>query len=68
MRKSRAHEMAHLAAAGGLATGPYYEYQQGPDSKQYAVGGHVNIDTSPEFARGNDYEGSQNSLCCNGSC
>ena len=43
----RAHEMAHLAAAGGLATGPYYEYQQGPDSKQYAVGGHVNIDTSP---------------------
>ena len=43
----RAHEMAHLAAAGGLATGPYYEYQQGPDSKQYVVGGHVNIDTSP---------------------
>jgi hypothetical protein len=43
----RAHEMAHMAAAGGLATGPYYEYQQGPDSKQYAVGGHVNIDTSP---------------------
>lgn len=43
----RAHEAAHKAAAGGLANGgPSYEYQRGPDGKNYAVGGHVNIDTS----------------------
>ncbi len=42
------HEAAHLAAAGSLArSGPKYEYTKGPDGKQYAVGGHVDIDTSP---------------------
>ncbi len=40
--------MAHLAAAGPYAIGgPSYEYQKGPDGQRYAVGGHVNIDTSP---------------------
>ena len=43
----RAHEQAHVAAAGGLAGSPTYEYQNGPDGKRYAVGGHVHIDTSP---------------------
>lgn len=44
----RAHEMAHLAAAGSLARGgPTYVYQTGPDGKSYAVGGSVKIDTSP---------------------
>lgn len=44
----RAHEAAHLAAAGGIATsGASFEYQQGPDGVRYAVGGEVNIDTSP---------------------
>lgn len=44
----RAHEQAHLAAAGGLATGgASYVYQTGPDGKRYAVGGEVGIDTSP---------------------
>ncbi len=44
----KAHEAAHLAAAGGLAKGgPKFDYQTGPDGKQYAVGGHVEIDTSP---------------------
>lgn len=44
----RAHEQAHLAAAAGLAMGgPNYEYQTGPDGKQYAIGGDVKIDTSP---------------------
>lgn len=43
----RAHENAHLAAAGGFAKGGIkYEYQRGPDNQQYAVGGHVEIDTS----------------------
>lgn len=41
------HEAAHLAAAGSLArSGPKYEYTKGPDGKHYAVGGHVDIDTS----------------------
>lgn len=44
----RQHEMAHLSAAGGLATsGPSYTYQRGPNGVNYAVGGEVNIDTSP---------------------
>lgn len=44
----RAHEAAHLAAAGGIATsGASFEYQQGPDGIRYAIGGEVNIDTSP---------------------
>lgn len=46
--KVRQHEMAHLAAAGGLATsGPTYTYQRGPNGVNYAVGGEVNINTSP---------------------
>ena len=44
----RAHESAHLAAAGQYSSGSaHYEYQKGPDGKQYAIGGHVSIDTSP---------------------
>lgn len=47
-REVRAHEQAHVAAAGGLAQGgPSYTYQYGPDGQAYAVGGEVNIDTSP---------------------
>jgi hypothetical protein len=43
----RAHEAAHLAAAGSLAIGgAQYSYQSGPDGKQYAIGGQVNLDTS----------------------
>jgi hypothetical protein len=42
------HEQAHVAAGGGVVRGgPTYEYQTGPDGKQYAVGGEVSIDTSP---------------------
>ena len=43
----RAHEAAHLGAAGGLAvSGASYTYATGPDGQKYAVGGEVNIDTS----------------------
>lgn len=43
----RAHEMAHLAAAGGIATGgASYTYQRGPDGRMYAVGGEVPISVS----------------------
>jgi hypothetical protein len=44
----RAHEAAHLAAAGGIAIGgAHFEYQQGPDGLRYAVSGEVSIDSSP---------------------
>jgi len=47
-RKVRAHEQAHLAAAGPYArSGARYEYQEGPDRRRYAVGGEVSIDASP---------------------
>ncbi|NHR04019.1 hypothetical protein HA052_02305 [Chromobacterium haemolyticum] len=40
----RQHEQAHLAAGGALAGGgATYSYQQGPDGKQYAIGGEVGI-------------------------
>lgn len=46
-REVRAHEMAHLAAAGGLAmSGASFTYQRGPDGASYAIGGEVQIDTS----------------------
>lgn len=46
-REVRAHEQAHLAAAGGYASGgPTYTYQTGPDGVRYAIGGEVSIDTS----------------------
>lgn len=41
----RAHEAAHLSAAGGLAaSGASFQFTQGPDGKLYAVGGEVKID------------------------
>jgi len=43
-REVRAHEQAHLSAAGYLATGgPNYDYKTGPDGKQYASGGETPI-------------------------
>lgn len=46
-REVRQHEMAHLAASGGLATsGAIYSFQRGPDGQSYAVGGEVHIDVS----------------------
>ncbi|MEW6427249.1 MAG: putative metalloprotease CJM1_0395 family protein [Thermodesulfobacteriota bacterium] len=45
----KAHEMAHLAAAGAYARGgASFQYQNGPDGRQYAVGGEVSIDTGRE--------------------
>lgn len=43
----RAHEMAHLSAAGQYAKGMNFSYQTGPDGKRYAIGGEVGIDSSP---------------------
>src|SRR6056297_2625701 len=46
-REVRAHEAAHQAAAGSYAGPIQYEFQRGPDGRRYAVGGSVQIDTSP---------------------
>lgn len=44
----RAHEQAHLAAAGGYAKGgASFTYERGPDGQLYATAGEVGIDTSP---------------------
>ncbi|GMR08761.1 MAG: hypothetical protein BMS9Abin26_1768 [Gammaproteobacteria bacterium] len=43
----RAHEAAHLAAAGRYATGgASFSYTRGPDGQTYATGGEVGIDAS----------------------
>jgi len=43
----KAHEQAHMAAAGQIAaSAPQYQYEKGPDGKMYAVSGEVNIKIS----------------------
>jgi len=42
-REVRAHEAAHLAAAGILGSGVEYTYELGPDGRLYAVAGKVRI-------------------------
>lgn len=45
----RAHEQAHLAAAGQYARGgASFSFERGPDGSSYAVGGQVGIDLSRE--------------------
>jgi hypothetical protein len=43
----RAHENAHIAAGGGLVRGKSLSYSKGPDGREYAIGGEVQIDMSP---------------------
>lgn len=38
------HEQAHAAIGGQYASSPSYSYETGPDGKQYAVEGEVQID------------------------
>ena len=45
-REVRAHEAAHQAAGGGAVGGASYSYQQGPDGRNYAIGGEVSVDLS----------------------
>lgn len=48
-RAVRAHEQAHMAAAGGLVRGGVsLSYENGADGRRYAVGGEVSIDISKE--------------------
>ena len=47
-REVRAHEQAHIAAGGQhVSGGASFTYQAGPDGRQYAIGGAVQIDTTP---------------------
>jgi hypothetical protein len=44
----RAHEAAHVAAAGQYVRGgASFSYRTGPDGKRYAIAGEVGIDASP---------------------
>ena len=45
-REVRAHEAAHKAVGGGHVGGASYTYQQGPDGRQYAIGGEVSVNMS----------------------
>lgn len=46
-REVKAHEQAHISGGGSyVRSGAQYEYEKGPDGKNYAVGGEVQIDTS----------------------
>lgn len=48
-REVKTHEQQHAAIGGSYVRGgPSYDYQQGPDGQRYAVGGHVDLDTSKE--------------------
>ena len=55
----RRHEQAHAAAGGSYAGSPSFEYERGSDGRLYAVGGHVQIDTS---AIPNDPEATERKL------
>lgn len=46
-REVRAHEQAHAAVAGQYGGSPTYSFVRGPDGVSYAVGGSVDVDTSP---------------------
>ena len=47
-REVRAHEQAHIAAGGQYVSGgASFSYQTGPDGRQYAIGGSVQIDSAP---------------------
>jgi hypothetical protein len=46
-RQVRAHEAAHLGAAGRFArSGANFTFQRGPNGVSYAIGGEVSLDTS----------------------
>lgn len=47
-REVRQHEQAHVSAGGAhVSGGATLSYETGPESRRYAVGGEVQIDTSP---------------------
>ncbi len=51
-RHVRQHEAAHAGAGGALAGAPHFDYETGPDGRQYAIGGEVPIKI-PSISGGN---------------
>lgn len=47
-KEVRAHEQAHATVGGQYAGAPSYEFEVGPNGRQYAVSGEVSIDISKE--------------------
>lgn len=48
-REVRAHEAAHIFVGRQyVVSGPSYTYQQGPNGRNYAIGGEVQLDVSAE--------------------
>ena len=48
-RAVRQHEQTHASVGGQYVQGvPVYTYTTGPDGKQYATGGEISVDLSPE--------------------
>ncbi|EWH11562.1 hypothetical protein DS2_03600 [Catenovulum agarivorans DS-2] len=45
-REVKTHEQAHANIGGQYAGSPSYDYERGPDGKNYAVGGEVKIDVA----------------------
>lgn len=45
-RQVRAHEQAHSSVGGRYTGAPSFNYERGPDGRQYATSGDVSIDTS----------------------
>jgi len=46
-KEVRTHEQAHRATGGQFTGAASYDYQTGPDGRQYAVDGEVSVDLSP---------------------
>lgn len=47
--ETKQHEQAHIAAGGSLiVSGPSYKFITGPDGRNYAIGGQVSLDITPE--------------------
>lgn len=47
-KEVRTHEQAHQVTGGRYASTPDLTMEKGPDGEQYAIGGQVEIDISPE--------------------
>jgi hypothetical protein len=45
-KEVRTHELAHATAGGSTTGSPSYTFEIGPDGKEYAVGGEVDVDLS----------------------
>ena len=63
----RAHENAHVAAAGGMASAPSYTYETGPKRQTICHWRKCEIDMSPEATPRNTQRGGTNSCSGDGA-